>query len=79
MNAREAYKARTSGSLNDSCRARVEGWRVEANGEVITVFNVKTGERATARRKWAASEGRWSRRVFDYQSDRHCAKTSRTC
>lgn len=62
MTAREAYKALTIGSLNEGCRARMEGWRVTTNGAEVSVYNIKTGETLTGRRK-LRKDCEWGKRV----------------
>lgn len=62
MNAREAFKALTTGSLSEGCRARAEGWRVEARGAEVSVRNVKTGETLTGTRK-LRKDCEWGKRV----------------
>ena len=62
MNAREAYRALTAGSLSEGCRARAEGWRATTNGAEVTVRNVRTGESLTGTRK-LRKDCEWGRRV----------------
>ena len=62
MNAREAFKALTAGSLSEGCRARAEGWRATANGAEVTVRNARTGETLTGRRK-LRKDCEWGKRV----------------
>ena len=63
MTAREAYRALTTGSLDEGCKARLDGWRTAARGAEVTICNVRTGEVLTGERKWSKTAGRWSKRV----------------
>ena len=62
MTALEAYKALASGSLNEGCKARAEGWRIEARGAEVTIRNVRTGEVLTGTRK-LRNDCEWGKRV----------------
>lgn len=62
MSAHEAYVALTNGTLNEGCRARMEGWRIAARGAVVTIRNARTGEALTGSRK-LRKDGEWGRRV----------------